>query len=63
MFEKSKEFWKNKKDIIKNTLLLVLIPVTVISLIAVHSMEKIIKDNELDEEFYGNDKNSGEEEV
>jgi len=40
-----KEFVKAKKDVIKNVIILVLVPVTVLSLIGISSMNKIVDSN------------------
>ena len=52
---KIKMFWIMKRNIIKNTIMSVTIPVLIISLMGIHRMNKIVKENGLDELFYGDD--------
>jgi len=53
--DKLKGFWKKNKNTIKNITILVVVPVAVLALTGVNRLNKIIKENDLEILFYGNE--------
>lgn len=53
MIKKIDEFWRRHKDTIKNTIIVVAVPVAIVSLVGINRLNKIIEENDLVDLFYG----------
>jgi len=55
MGEGLKQFWNDKKDIVKNVIIVVAVPLAVLTLYGVNRLNKVINENDLHELFYGDE--------
>lgn len=55
-------FWEMNKDIIKNTIIVVAVPLAVVCLYNINRMNKIMVENNIKELFYGEDEDIEEKE-
>lgn len=48
-------FWKDKKDTIKNVVILVAVPIAILALTGVKDLNKFIDEKDLKDEYYKDD--------